>query len=51
MATWTTQSKSAMSVTEIDAEFQDETTISFMDAINMVFREASTNEWDTQTKS
>lgn len=51
MATWTTTTKTSMSVTEIDAEFQDASTITFMDAVNMVFREAATNTWNTLAKS
>lgn len=51
MTTWTNQTKSPMSTTEVDAAFQDETTISFMDAVNMLFVEASSNALTNLSKS
>lgn len=61
MPTWITKVKNSTSLIpstrttmdfiEIDAEFQDATSITFMDAVNMVFLEASTNLLTARSKS
>lgn len=51
MATFTNETKTAMTQNEVDYLFQDDTDFTFQDDDDFVFVEATTNDWQTQSKS
>lgn len=51
MTTWTTTTKSPMSVSEIDALFAAASSIEFASGVNFAFRDAATNSFTPQSKS